>query len=332
MSEEIKLPDAPAIDGLRFRHFRGDSDYPGILDVNTGSKLADGLEHDVMSLDVIMNIYSHTSNHDPYKDMLIAEVGDKMVAFNRIAWETEPDGTRQYFHYGFVLPEWRGKGIGRALLHHVERRAREIDAARTGGPGAALNADTHGQQAGLENLLLSEGYEPVRYGYHMERDLVDIPDYPLPEGLEVRPVTPEHMRAIYDAEVEAFRDHWGFTEPEEATYEAWISHPLNQPELWQVAWDGDQVVGMVRNYVNEEYNTRSGRKLGYTEDISVRRPWRKRGVARALISRSMKIHKDTGMTEVALSVDTQNPNGALQLYESMGYKTTSHETAYRKWL
>jgi ribosomal protein S18 acetylase RimI-like enzyme len=89
---------------------------------------------------------------------------------------------------------------------------------------------------------------------------------------------------------------------------------------------------MVRNFIHTEYNERFGRKLGYTEDISVRRPWRKRGVARALISRSIKLHKDLGMTEVALSVDTENPSGALQLYESMGYKTTARETAFRKGL
>jgi GNAT superfamily N-acetyltransferase len=303
-----------------------------MLEVNTGSKIADGLEHDVMTLDAIQHIYSHTPNHDPYRDVTIAEAEDKMVGFNRIFWESEPDGTRQYFHYGFVLPEWRGKGIGRTLLRQAERRAREIDASRSGGPGAALNADAHEKQHGLANLLLSEGYEPIRYGFHMERDLGNIPDYDLPAGLMVRPVQPEDMRAIYDAEIEAFRDHWGFTEPEEVDYQRWLNHPLSQPKLWQVAWEGDQVAGMVRNYVNEEYNTQYERKLGYTEDISVRRPWRKRGVARALISRSMKLHKDLGMTEVALSVDTENPNGALQLYESMGYKTTAKETAYRKQL
>ena len=31
---------------------------------------------------------------------------------------------------------------------------------------------------------------------------------PLPDGLEVRPVLPEHHRAIWNADEEAFRDHW----------------------------------------------------------------------------------------------------------------------------
>src|SRR5436190_2824664 len=270
MKDTVDLPDAPAIEGLRFRHFRGDEDYPSILEVNTGSKLADDLGHDVMSLDVITRVYSNTTNHDPRKDMLIAEVGGKMVAYNRISWETEPDGTRLYLHYGFVLPEWRGKGIGGAMLHHNERRALELDSTRQSGPGASLNTQVHEKQTGLESLLKSDGYSPIRYEYNMERDIKDtpIPDCPLPEGLQIRPARPEHYRAIYDADIEAFRDHWGFTEPEESDYERWMKHPLFQPHLWKVAWEGDQVAGIVLNFVNEEYNERFGRRLGYTEGIS----------------------------------------------------------------
>jgi hypothetical protein len=36
------------------------------------------------------------------------------------------------------------------------------------------------------------------------------------------------------------------------------------------------------------------------------------------------------MTETALGVDTQNPNGALQLYESMGFRPVRRNTVYRK--
>jgi ribosomal protein S18 acetylase RimI-like enzyme len=186
---------------------------------------------------------------------------------------------------------------------------------------------------GLENLLKDEGYEPVRYEFHMQTpDLDHIPPALMPEGLEVRPAKPEHYKAVWEGSVEAFRDHWGATEQEAEDFESWISHPMNQPDLWVVAWDGDQVAGSILNYVNHEYNTRAGRKVGYTEAITVRRPWRKRGLARALLARSMKMHKDLGMTQTALGVDTQNPSGALRLYESMGYQVISQSTTYRKQL
>ena len=48
--------------------------------------------------------------------------------------------------------------------------------------------------------------------------IVAIPDCPLPEGLEVRPYQPEHLRKIWDASNEAFKDHWGYiAEPWEST-------------------------------------------------------------------------------------------------------------------
>ncbi len=328
----IVLPDAPAIPGLTFRHFRGEADYPAMRDVNTASKEADGLQHDIMTLEVFTQVYNSAVNHDPYKDVLIAEVDGKMVGYNRVFWAMEPESTHIYSHFGFVSAEWRGKGIGKAMLHYAEGRAREMEAERENKKSGILDAWVDAKQAALETLLKSEGYEAVRFGYHMERDLENIPEIPMPEGLEVRPATPEHYRAIYDAATEAFRDHWGFTEPAEGEYEAWLKHPLYQPHLWQIAWDGDQVAGMVQNFIKDDNNKLMGRKLGYTENISVRRPWRRRGLASALIARSMKMHKELGMTEVALGVDTENPNGALQLYEGLGYKVVTRETVYRKEL
>jgi ribosomal protein S18 acetylase RimI-like enzyme len=97
-----------------------------------------------------------------------------------------------------------------------------------------------------------------------------------------------------------------------------------------VAWDGDQVAGSILNFINYAYNERTGRKVGYTESISVRRPWRKRGLASALLSKSMNMFKDMGITQTALGVDTENPSGALRVYERMGYKPVAKSTNYRK--
>jgi GNAT superfamily N-acetyltransferase len=331
--KSIALPNAPAIEGLTFRHFRGDEDWPGILKVNNASKIADGLEYDLHTLETIKHTYENSPNHDPYVDMLIAEVNGEMVAYNRIFFERELEGDRVYSHFGFVLPEWRGKGIGRSMIHWAEGRAREIDARKQDEGTSYIGSVSHSSMAGLENLLKSESYEPVRYEFYMRTpDLEHIPDVPMPEGLELRPARPEHYRAIFDANQEAFRDHWGARESEEGDFEAFMTHPFMQPELWVVAWDGDQVAGSILNYINHEYNRTTGSKLGYTEWITVRRPWRRRGLARAMLARSMRVHRELGMTQTGLGVDTQNPSGALQLYESMGYQVVDTTTIYRKRL
>ncbi|MEJ2511570.1 MAG: GNAT family N-acetyltransferase, partial [Anaerolineales bacterium] len=77
---------------------------------------------------------------------------------------------------------------------------------------------------------------------------------------------------------------------------------------------------------NQKYN----RLRGYTEDISVRRPWRRQGVARALLTQSIQMFIDMGMDETDLAVDAENPNGALQLYKSVGYEPFRTSMVYRK--
>jgi len=182
-----------------------------------------------------------------------------------------------------------------------------------------------------ENLLLKNGYAPIRHFFEMIRlDLEDIPEAPMPAGLEVRPVCPEHLPKIWDAMQEAFRDHWNYTPPAEEDYLNWVDNPIQDRSLWKVAWDGDQVVGMVLSFINQDENREYNRKRGYTEEISVRRPWRKRGLARSLIVQSFHEIKKRGMTEAALGVDANNLSGALRLYESVGFQVTRRSSAYRK--
>ena len=109
-----------------------------------------------------------------------------------------------------------------------------------------------------------------------------------------------------------------------------MKDPNFRPKLWKVAWDGDQVAGSVQNFYNPEENVEFNRKRGYTEGISTRRPWRRRGLASALIVESMKMFKDMGMTETAHGVDAENTSGALRLYKKLGYKVAKQYTIYRK--
>lgn len=115
--------------------------------------------------------------------------------------------------------------------------------------------------------------------------------------------------------------HWGYAEPTAANYEEWLEDPVAMmADLWQIAWDGDEVAGQVRSFINHQENADQGRRRGYTESISVRRPWRRRGLAQALIVNSLRILKERGMTEAALGVDTENTSGALRLYERCGFR------------
>jgi mycothiol synthase len=180
-------------------------------------------------------------------------------------------------------------------------------------------------------LLESRGYDPDRYFFSMVRDLTQpFPEALMPEGLEVRPVPPDDYRKVWNAMDEAFRDHWGHRERTEEEYQGWIHDRLFQPRLWKVAWERDEVVGTVLTFIDETENKTFQRKRGYTEDICVRRPWRRRGLARSLLVQSMKELRGMGMKESALGVDTQNPNGALRLYLSVGYHREQCSIVFRR--
>jgi GNAT superfamily N-acetyltransferase len=324
---------APAIPGLIFRRFRGESDFPLMAAILEASAEADHLER-ADSVDDIATFYAHLSNSDPYRDMVFAEVGGQTIAYSRCWWQDELDGPYVYGFVGYVLPAWRRMGIGRSILRWMEARLRSV--AREHAPERPkffqVFADL--DVTGLVALLESEGYAPIRYSQQMVRPTMDaIPDFPLPEGLEVRSALPEHYRAIWEADAEAFRDHWGYTPPTEEDYRGWLENKSYfQPELWQIAWDvaTNEVAGQVKTYIHAAENEKYNRKRGYTEGISVRRPYRRRGLARALIVRSLRAQREMGMTESALGVDSENISGATRVYEECGFRPVKRYGIYRK--
>lgn len=327
----IQVKNAPAIAGLTFRGFAGESDYPKMLAVIEGSKHVDQVER-TDSLEDVQRNYSHLTNCDPYTDMLFAEMNGEVIGYQRVWWDKLNDGlTLTYSCVGFLLPEWRRKGIGTAMFQYAEDRMRQIAAAHTGPETKVFSMWANGTAEGWVSLLESQGYTATRYFFEMTRDINEpLADAPLPAGLQVRPVTEADYRAVYEAHTEAFRDHWGFNEQSFEEFMRWSEEPDFNPNLWKVAWDGDQIAGQVLNFVNSAENIEYQRKRGYTEAISVRRPWRKRGLARSLVIQSIAMFKEMGMTETALGVDAENPSGALSLYQGLGYKEVRRNMIYRK--
>ena len=331
INHEICIMDAPAIPGLHFRGFQGESDYPNIVACLQACKDVDQLERPAL-LEDISNQYRHLTNCEPYQDMIFAEINGQVVGYSRVDWRQEqPSLDRIYASVGYVQPAWRRRGLGRAMLHFCEERLRQIASAHPQDGGRFFDVEMGDTETSRIALVLSEGYKVVRRFYQMVRpNLEDIPAAPLPEGIEVRPARPEHYRAVWDEMQEAFLDHWGFAPETEESFIRFQNSREFQPELWQIAWAGDQVVGTVLGFIDHAANAEQNRRRGWTEEITVRRPYRGRGIARALIARCLYALKEHGMAEAALGVDTQNLTGALHLYESMGYRPVRSGACYRK--
>ena len=329
-ANEIMINPMPAINGLSFRKFAGDTDFPHMVKIVAAASEADK-EDFAVTLESIKHDYQHLTNSVPAQDMIFASIEGDPIAYSRVQWWQEEDpNDRIYSHFVKIMPKWRYQGIEEAMIGWCENRLLHIIQDHPQDSRRFFQTDINDHNQGLAEIIKSLGYEPIRYSIGMSRSLEDIPGAELPEDLEVRSVEEHDVRKIWDASIEAFRDHWGFSMPKEEDFINYKGSKYFQPDLWQVAWKDDQVVGSVLNYIDHDYNQKFSRQRGWTEEITTHRDWRRRGIAKVLIVRSMHMHKTKGMTEVALGVDTNNPTGALKLYQSLGYKKERGWTIYRK--
>jgi mycothiol synthase len=330
---ELVLDGAPDIPGLRFRRLRADdaTEYAALAEIVGAANAADGIPwrptanhlRDEMAASVGMDIAS---------DVVVAEVDGRAVAIGEVERVVREE-VAVYDVWGNVHPGFRRRGLGRALLAANIRRAVERAALEPADQAVELRSFVEESEAGHLALMTETGFEPIRWFFLMRRDLSEpIPSMDLPEGLELRPVLPEHHRAIFDAEVEAFRDHWGNREKTDNDFE--LTHKTEELDtsLWVVAWDGDEIAGVVQNWIWPTENAELGVERGWLEHISVRRPWRRRGLARAITAESLRRLRDRGMTDAMLGVDADNPNGALGLYEGLGFTVDKRSSVYRRAL
>jgi len=117
---------------------------------------------------------------------------------------------------------------------------------------------------------------------------------------------------------------------DEAHYERWLSSPTFKPDLWQIAWVGDEIVGSVQSFIDEDENREFGRRRGHTEQIFVVPSWRGKGLAKALIARNLRLLKDKGMTDATLDTEEANVHQAYKVYQRMGYRVVKQFTFYQK--
>ena len=226
-------------------------------------------------------------------------------------------------------PGVRRPWIGGALFAWNEARLRRSPQSMT--RRKLYEAWVGDRNVAATALVRGAGYEAITYAADMVRASVDdLPDHLLPEGLEIRPVNEDQLREIWEADIEAFRDHWGYVEQTEADYERFLAFPYHDPTLWKIAWDDEGVAGQVKSFIDTAENRGAWpcARLDRSDlDIAALAPPRRR---KGLIVESIRELAARGMTEVALGVHTENPNGAYDLYAGLGYEVVKTVTTYRE--
>lgn len=318
--------------GVVFRRYKGADDHEAIADVMNRSWEADLVDAITTASDIAVKL-APSETFDPARDMMIAETNGRIVGMSEVSWGHRLNDVTAYFQRVHLLPEWRRGGLRDEMLRLNEKRIREIGASHHDSRIKTFETYANSEPNDWKTLLEENGYRPSWYLFSMLRSLKEsIPNLPLPKGLEVRAVRPDQYKTIWDATGEAMRDERTFTEERwnDEAFERYMKSPRSMPDLWQIAWDGNQVAGGVHNYIDAEENSELNRKWGHTEEIFVRRQWRRKGLARALIARSFELLRTKGMEYATLDMESENPSGALRLYKSLGFKKDREFIFYRK--
>lgn len=231
-----------------------------------------------------------------------------------------PEGDGKLKSWGLVHPDHRGLGLGSVLLDRIEARA-----AERLGSGSVFTAVTDVDAAGA-TLVGSRGFERVRSFRHLQLDLDGAPPDPgePPPGIEIRGIEPERdLVRIHEIFVDAFREEWGYRE---IPFEEWsgleVETDSYDPTLWLLATDGDEAVGALSGLVWGD--------RGWVGELGVRKPWRGRGIASALLRRAFATFASRDLPRVMLNVDAANPTGAVRLYERLGMRTVRGWDVYEK--
>jgi len=231
-----------------------------------------------------------------------------------------------------IHPAHRGHGLEDALLDWVEARATERLSAAPPGLARSLRSSAPDYVTHELELFERRGFQPIRYFYRMRRDLREpLPSAVLPAGFTLRRYGPDLDQALFQAHNEAFADHWGYEAETPADWrDLIIGHPGFRPDLTLVALDGDQVAAYTLNRVMTDGLSADSRPFGYLDKVGTRRPWRKRGLAAALMCEALRLFRAEGLDEAFLGVDAQNPTGALGIYERLGFTSVRRFIAVAK--
>jgi len=208
-----------------------------------------------------------------------------------------------------VVPEWRRRGIGSAVLADLSGRARmlgkdkiQFEVKQTDDESRAFVERRGFERVGGEEAVI------------LDLDGIEAPAVDPPLGVRIvsRVEEPDRLEGMYAIGVEADEDIPGSDGV--MTFEQWkaseIDKPSRRPELCFMALAGDDVVGYAALMVfgDEAHH-------GLT---ATRRDWRRRGVASALKRAEIAAAKNAGFKRLVTESEERN-EPMRKLNEKLGF-------------
>lgn len=203
-----------------------------------------------------------------------------------------------------------------SVYQYLFIRAQQLKEALSEEYGTILCVGNNSTETANNQFFIQKGYLHLNSLHRMNRDLNE----PIPE-LKLQ----EEFQFSY-WKMESSREERDYLDVEA---EIWPDTPLGlnrlseykNNKLWtsMVIRQSDAIVGGLMAWQEADH--------GVIEDVFVRDPWRKRGIAKYLLTEALRYLKSHQLQNAKLIVLTTNKS-ALSLYESVGFYTDKEEIRY----
>jgi len=260
--------------------------------------------------------------------LFIAELDGESVGIVNAYVDKMREEKKGFLRMLGVVPEYRRRGIGRALAEKAveslkERGMQTVEAGAMMGKPEAIG------------LWKSMGFQNVRVFSLMKKNLENIPSN-IGENKDVR-LRKLQKDSLEDSKLlnwlsnETFKEHYNYRPDtiEETRYHL-EQDPIFKEQEWLFTFLEDKPVGYVGVGIDQKYNQEKNTRAGWILSIGVLKLNRLKGVGTRLMIEGMKLLRAKGMNEAMLGVDDQNPTKAIMLYEKVGFKATRKDIAYQK--
>lgn len=210
-----------------------------------------------------------------------------------------------------VAPEFRGQGLGRALVDATKQLVdQQVPAEQT------VTAWTHGDHPASRGLAASVGLEPVRMLYRMAREITSesFGDANVPHDYSIRTFEPGSDDAAWlELNATAFAEHPEQGQLTQADLDARKAADWFDPAGFFLAEDPQ---GNLAGF--HWTKTPVGSAAGEVYAVGVHPKTRGTGLGKALTTHGMNYLAAAGLEKIVLYVDDENRT-AVNLYNALGF-------------
>lgn len=299
------------------------SDIPAILTLADCCETVDQLNRPLRAADLTSPVGGETPAANWH---LWHDATERLVAFARLRLGTVEGPLSEGRFWLYVHPDVRGHGVEDAMIAWAETQTRTY--AQANGYPERYRLFTAARQDKRErrSLLVRQGFRPVRYFFTMHRSFATPLATPaVPQGFRIRPIKmPQDLAASVALGNAAFAEHWHHQEDTEDDLRRRMQDLGYRPELdlLAIAPAGD-LAGFCTCTLEELFLPK---RSGFVSRLGTHPSYRGIGLGRALLLTGLHRLWERGLLGAEVSVDGENPTGAVHLYESVGFVT------YETWI